>query len=475
MGGTGARHRASAGGMSPVGIRRWFRLRALRPRPQHELDDELAFHIECSTDELRTAGVSADDADRQARRRLGNVARIREQIQDVIGVGFRGGIGRDARLTLRGLRHERGTLAVVVLCLTLGIVSTTTLFGLVDGFLLRDITARDASRLVSVGSLSWPNYRDVISQGVFDGVAAGGQCGLRWRDADQTRALVANCLSANFFPVVGGQVALGRTFNEGEAAPARDPKVVILSDRFWRRLGGDPAIIGRTLTLNEHPWTIIGVLPSDYRAIQGYGVSPDVFVPYGPSVQPRLFERNAPATDRLEVIGRLRSDWTVEQTRQALLVALQELHRLHPGSIADPGKEPPQLRPKSGLAKYGASEFDRFVLRGAGGLTVAVSMVLVIACANAAGLMLARGLTRAPALRVQLALGASRWHLVRQLAGEAVVVAAASTALALLAMRWIGRLIASVDIPVQDTTIQLLFTIGSCLQQPVPPERSARS
>lgn len=440
-----------------MGIRRWLRVRALRARPQHELDDELAFHIERSTDELRASGVSPDDADAQARRRLGNVARLRQQIQDIVGVGLWRGLSRDATLALRGLRHERGTLAAVVLCLTLGIVSTTTLFGLVDGFLLRDVTARDASRLVSVGSLSWPNYRDLGLQGVFDGVAAGGQCGLRWRDGDQTRALVANCLSANFFTVVGGHAALGRTFTEEEAAPERDPQIVILSDRFWRRLGGDPAIVGRTLTLNEARWTIIGVLPSDYRAIQGYGVSPDVFVPYGPSVQPLLFERNAPAQDRLEVVGRLRSEWTVEQTRQALLVALRELYRLHPDSVRDPGQEPPPLRPKSGLAKYGNSEFDRFILRGAGGLTVAVSMVLVLACANAAGLMLARGLTRTSAIRVHLALGASRWHLVRQFFGEAVVVAAVSAALALLAMRWIARMVASVDIPVQDTTIQLLF------------------
>ena len=440
-----------------MGIRRWLRVRALRARPQHELDDELAFHIERSTDELRASGIPPDDADVQARRRLGHVPRIRQQIQDVAGIGLWRGLIRDARLSVRGLRHERGTLAVVVLCLTLGIVSTTTLFGLLDGLVLRDVTARDASRLVSVGSLSWPNYRDLASQGVFDGVAAGGQCGLRWRDRDQTRALVANCLSANFFAVIGGHAALGRTFTEEEAAPDRDPQVVILSDRFWRRLGGDAAIVGRTLTLNEKPWTIIGVLPSDYRAIQGYGVSPDVFVPYGPSVQPLLFDRNAPAQDRLEVVGRIRSKWTAEQTRQALLAALRELHRLHPDSVRDPDKEPPALRPKSGLAKYGNSEYDRFILRGTGGLTLAVTMMLAIACANAAGLMLARGLTRGSALRVQLALGASRWHLVRQLLGEAIVVAAASTALALLALRWIGRTIASVDIPVQDTTIQLLF------------------
>lgn len=440
-----------------MGTGRWLRAWALRMRPHEELEEELTFHLERSAEELQAAGLPRDQARRLAARRLGNATRIRDQVRDVAGTGIWQGVRRDVRLAFRGLRHERGTLSVAVLCVTLGIVCTTTLFGLVDGFLLRDVTAREASRLVTVGSLSWPNYRDLASYGVFDGLAAGGQCNLRWRDRDQTHALLGNCLSANFFAVVGGQAALGRTFTEEEAAPERNPQVVILSDRFWRRLGADPTVVGRTLMLNEEPWTIIGVFSADYRAIQGFGVSPDVFVPYGPSVQPLILQRNAPAQDRLEAVGRLRSGWTVDQTREALVAALSELHRIDPAGVRDPEKEPPRLTPKVGLAKYGDSEFDRFILRGTAGLTLAVSMVLAIACANAAGLMLARGLTRTAALRVQVALGASRWHLVRQLFGEAVIVAMVSTALATIGVWWVGRLLASIEIPVQDATIQLLF------------------
>jgi predicted permease len=373
------------------------------------------------------------------------------------GLGLLTSVARDFRLGLRGLRRDPAPLVVAVVCLGIGIGATTTLFGLVDGFLLRDVTARHPERLVSVAWVSYPTYRDLGASGVFEGLAAGAQCNIRWRDGDQTRAVVANCLSANFFEVVGGDAAIGRVFSPDEAAPEKNPHIVVLSDRFWRRTGGDPDIVGRSLTFNNVPFTVIGVLPPDYRAIQGYGISPDVFVPYSTALQPRLLEREAPPLDRMNVIGLLRRDRSLDETRQALVNVLAAINREFPTSVADPRREPPALAPVAGLAKYGAGGYDQFILQASRVMGAVVLMVLSIACANAAGLLLARGVSRRSELSVCLALGASRSQLVRQLLAEAILLAFISTVLGVAISYWMGGVIQSIDIPVQDTTVRLTF------------------
>jgi hypothetical protein len=186
--------------------------------------------------------------------------------------------------------------------------------------------------------------------------------------------------------------------------------------RSEQRLGGDPNVIGRVLTLNHTAYTIIGVLPASYRRTS------QVIVPFSTDLYPRLFERSSTT---LSLIGRLHPDRTLEQTQQALLTVLRALEQQFPDQMKLRPEAPTKLTPVLGLAKFGKDSWEwKFsVMFGA----VAV-LVLLVACANVAGLLLARGVVRQREIAIRMAVGATRWRLIRQLLIETALLATAGTA-----------------------------------------------
>ena len=217
------------------------RARALlsRRRFDLELDEEIRFHIDQAAEESGNLN--------EVRRRFGNVLAVRESSRDSFAFARLEALWLDIRFGGRSLLRNPIMAAVAVLSLGLGIGATTTLYSLVDAILIHDVTARDAQQLFSFDNLSYPDYLDVRNGGVFDGLAAGNQCypAPSWREGDRARQIVADCLSANFFEVVGGHASLGRTWTAEEAAAEREPTVVVIGHNFWQeRLGGDPNIIG---------------------------------------------------------------------------------------------------------------------------------------------------------------------------------------------------------------------------------------
>jgi predicted permease len=364
---------------------------------------------------------------------------------------------RDVRHGARSLRRNPILFSVAVLSLGLGIGASSTLYTLVDTILIHDVTARDAQRLFSFDFLSYPDYRDVQASGVFEGLAAGNQCypAPSWREGDRTRQVLADCLSANFFEVVGGRAALGRTFTADEAEAERGPTVVVVSHNFWQmRLGGDPNVVGRKLTFNNAPFTVIGVLPAGYRAIQGEGIDPDVYIPFNRALQPNLFDRYA---TQIQPIGRLAAGRTREQTQKELSRVLREVAQLSPDRKPQ-SPTAPVLTPVAGLPKWGQSPFDRSVLGFSVVLGAVTALVLLIACANVAGLLLARGVARRREIAIRLAIGADRVQLIRQLLIEAALVAGAGTAAGIGLTFWAARLLKTVAVPVQDVTVRFTFS-----------------
>ena len=330
---------------------------------------------------------------------------------------------QDLRFGWRKLRANKTLALVAALSLGLGIGATSVIYALIDQLLIHDVTGREPERLVTFNHGPWSsylNFRDIRDSGVFAQLAADTGCypHPRWREGDRTHAITARCVSGNFFDVMGLRAALGRVFTEDEAAAEKNPRVVVISHQFWQQgLGGDQNVIGRIFTLNQTAYTIIGVLPSDVRG--NYG---QVIVPFSTDLYPRLFERDSTT---LGLTGRLLPGRTIEQTRQAIMGVLRGLAEQFPDKMKLKQESPPKLTPVLGLAKYGK---DSWEMKFSEMLVAVAALVLLIACANVAGLLLARGVARRREIAIRLAVGATRWRLIRQLMVEAALLAMAGTA-----------------------------------------------
>jgi putative ABC transport system permease protein len=362
---------------------------------------------------------------------------------------------QDLRHAARTLLKSKLLMLVAVVSLGLGIGAASTIYALVDQLLIHDITAREPERLVGLSYGPWnsyPNYLDVRNSGVFAQLTASTGCypEPRWRVGDQTYPIRANCVSGNFFEVIGVQAARGRVFTDDEAAAERDPRVVVISHQFWqRRLGGDPNVIGSLFTLNSTAHTIIGVLSANFRG--SYGRVPEVFVPFSTTLYPSLFERDS-AT--LSLTGRLAPGRTYQQTQQALMVVLRGLEQQFPDKIKLRQESPPELNPAFGLTKLGKDGwYRRFtVMSGAVAL-----LVLLIACANVAGLLLARGVARQREIATRLAIGATRLRIIRQLLAETALIAATGTAAGIGVAYLTGEILRKVSL--RGEVIHFEFTL----------------
>lgn len=383
------------------------RLRALlyRKRFEAELEEELRYHLE-------QAGPGA-------RRRFGNVAAIQENTRDLFAFRHLESIWRDIRHGARSLRRNPVMVLVAVLSLSLGIGATTMLYSLIDSLLIHDVTARAPERLVRGPALSYPNYQDVRDSGVFEQVAAWHIGGLLWRNGDEVTEAIAHYVTANFFEVIGVNAALGRVFTADEAAPENNPRIIVISDRFWkRRLSADPNVLGRVISLGGTAYTIIGVLPTSYRSIQGAGIRPDVFMPFNSDRQPDLFQRRAKL---LLSVARLKPGRTVQQTQAALTSVLHTLEQQFPDHLDDPQVLHPVIGSTLQVDIFQPIVAFSFVLAGV------VALVLLTGCANVAGLLLARGAARGREIGIRTAIGAARGQLIRQLLIESALLAAAGT------------------------------------------------
>jgi len=268
----------------------WLRSTMSRSNRESEMDAELRFHLEARVEDLARSGVKREEAVRRAQVEFGGVERAKEECRDARGVNFLEGVAQDLRHAFRTLGKAPGFTAVAVLTLALGIAINATMFSLVSAYLIRRPPAYEPERVAVVSSVnpapafqpdaypvSAPNYlawRD--SNHVFSAMTAAdeyrtvsltvqGQPGT----AGRPEALRSAAVSANYFSLLGVSPEFGRTFSDGEDQSGRD-RVVILSHELWVRLfGSDPAVVGRTVRLNRENYTVIGIMPSNFRLL-GY-------------------------------------------------------------------------------------------------------------------------------------------------------------------------------------------------------------
>jgi predicted permease len=417
-----------------------FRRRAL----YNDLAEEMHLHLEERTEQLMREGMSRKDAEQAARRAFGNRTVHEERSREVWQWPTLESIWADVRYALRQLRNSPGFAITVVLSLTLGLGANTTIFTFVNALLLRPPAVADGGRLVEVlehdakasgieaySNLSYPGYVDLRDRNrSLSGLAAfdGDPRPVSWSRGGQGQMVYGQLVSSNFFSVLGLDPALGRVFQaseENSSAPT-----VVISYSFWRRqFAGDRSVLGRALTLNGTVYTVIGVAPPRFTGIL-IGSRPDFWTPL--AMTPALIHDQdrlgSDTSSWLFGVGRLKPGVSKNQAQADLTVLTRAAHSSDPhAATMDAIAFPLQLMP---------GPLRGYVAAFTGLLMGAVGLVLLIACANAANLVLARATTRRRELAVRSALGASRFRIIRQALTESLMLSMMGGAGGLLVAYW---------------------------------------
>jgi predicted permease len=354
------------------------------------------------------------------------------------------GIFEDLRHGFRVLAKSRTLTIAAVLSLALGVGANSTVFTLLNAVLLRPLPVEDPTHLVAVQTLdshnpglwqnSFPNFQDYRDRNhVFSSMFLYTAVTLNLTGRGDPRLLIGQLVSWNYFSVLGVRPALGRGFLPADdAAPGASP-VVVLSYRMWdREFARDPAVTSRTLALNGRKFQIIGVAPRGFQGLNElYGT--DLWMPsmMYPGVYPNANLVNERRALLFNVIGRLKPGVQLGQAEAGLQVVARDLEREYPGDNA--GRRI-RLVPLSETALAGST---RDTAKRAGLILMIISgMVLLIACANVASLLLVRAAGRGREIAVRLALGSSRWQLVRQLVIESLLLSLVGGAAGLALAAW---------------------------------------
>src|SRR5437762_3579752 len=435
------------------------------------MDNELRFHIERYTEDLVREGVSLEEARRRARAEFGAIEARKEECREALGLRFFDDLRSDVRYAFRTLTKAPVFTTVVVLTLALGIGANTAVFSVLNTVLFRPLPYPQSERLVQMWSTNantnrwgiwtaYPRFADWRRLATaFEEMAAVRFWVVNLTGGDHPEALNAVLASARLFQVLRVQPMLGRAFLPEEDQPGHD-HVIILSYGLWdRRFGSDRAVIGRTVDVDQQNYTVIGVMPSDFRFPPELPASYRVDAWLPPAHDP---SRNERGSNNYYTFARLKPGVTLAQ-------AQAEMDAINDG-LAEKHSEDRELGVKVvGWRRQVGSEVRPALLI----LVGAISLVLLIACANVANLLLARGAMRQREAALRQALGAGRARLIRQFLTESLLLAVFGGAVGLLlAYQGVDLFIRlAPDIPrLNETTIDphvlffsVVLTLGTAL------------
>jgi predicted permease len=431
-----------------------FRMRSLfrRRTVERELDQELEWHLAHLENKLLQSGLTPQEASRQARFALGGIEQTREACRDARGTRLLEDLLQDLRYAWRTLRKRPAFLTTAVFSLALGIGANTVVFGVVHALLLNPLDVPEPDRIVAVNagdgpSHSFPNYRDIRDRNtVFDGLYAYRLAPLSLQAGGAADRVWALLVTGSYFETLGVQPALGRLIGPADDREVNASPYAVLSYDCWRiRFGEDPSIAGKTVRINQMPYTVLGVAPRGFHGTDVFYPA-EIWVPM--SMQPHIEGwswLDARNNDNAWIGGRLKRGLEPEQANANLAVVAAQLareHRENNGlrlSVSPPGMAGARLR----------NPAEAFT----GGVMLLAGLVLLAACANLAHLLIARAADRARELSIRASIGAGRGRIARQLLTEALVVSVLGGVLGLLLANFLlgvlSRWHAPMDFPVQ--------------------------
>ena len=425
-----------------------------RARRDRELAEELESHLRMHVEDNLRAGMEPREARRQALVKLGGVAQTAEEYRRQRGLPLIETFIKDLRYGVRRLLKSPGFTFVAVLSLALGIGVNTAIFSLVNTALLRPLPVERPEQIVSLANaagsrgfpaFSYPNYKDFRDRSteVFDGLYAYRFAPLSVSHEGTSERLWGYVVTGNYFEVLGVRAALGRVLTpDDDRLPGAHPVCVLGYEGWQRRFGADPAVVGKSLIVNGRSFTVVGVLPRGFYGTEIIA-APELWFPV--SMQAEIEVGNSwldkRAVENLLIQGRLKPGISMERAGAALDGIAVQLEREFPE--VNEGRRV-TLSPPGFLS----SMIRGAVLGFTGLLMVVVACVLLLACVNLANLLLARAAERRKEIAMRLALGASRWRLVRQLMAESMLLAVVSGAVGVLLAYWLVQLAVGLKPPV---------------------------
>jgi predicted permease len=434
-----------------------------------DLDEELSVYTELVAAEKEQSGMSHEEARRDARREMGGVEQVRQNVRDIHAGVWLEKLGQDIRYGARSLAKNPTFSLVAIATLALGIGANTAMFSLLDQIVLRLLPVKQPERLVKVTVLgnnygntygtdriSWPMFEDLRhGNEVFSDMFCRFPTSVTVGDNERSTQVTAELVSASYFPVLGVGAALGRTIAPDDDNVPDGQPVVVLSYSFWRNyFNADPTIVGRTIVLNGHNMTIIGVTQAGFYGAT-LGVAAQMFVPI------MMKTEMTPHADGLKddrrrlawvsAYGQLKPGISARKAQSSLQPLLHsilemEVQRADFRQFGDEDRRQ-FLRNRIELLPGSDSRLGNYMRRPLSILFALTGAVLLLACANLANLMLARATAREREIAVRLVLGAGRGRIVRQLMVETLLLSGAGAAVGLALAFFADRLLIRMYLP----------------------------
>jgi predicted permease len=417
-------------------IRAWFfRMAGLFHKESHErlLSVEMESHLQLHIDDNLRAGMSAEQARRNALVKLGGIEQTKEAYRDRKGLPMLETFFQDLRFAARMLRKNLGVTVIVTLTLALGVGANTAIFGLVNGILLQRLPVPAAEQIAALviqsggsglGALgfSYPQFVEFREQAVPICEVFGSATAwrLNFTAEGHSDTLTVGGVSSNYFSALGVKPALGRLVLPGEGEHPGEPAILVLSYTFWqRRFGGDPQVIGKQVRVGGKPATIVGVMEKEFRG-QFSVFEMDAYAPLSTAFDESSASNfwNSRDIHIMLVLGRLKPDVTLAQAQSRFDVVSRQLAAQYPATDKDLSVRVMDER-LSRPIPYANNAFMVF----SGLFLILGALVLLLACTNIANILMARASVRQREMAIRAALGGARFRLLRQMLTETMLTA----------------------------------------------------